>query len=57
MTAIRTDELRKAEQAVIYHAMLNWRYEPVKSEDVGYSKRWDYLMRACERLARLKGKK
>jgi len=41
-----------AEQRVVRTAMLCWKYEPVSSQLVGYSKRWNNLTKACESLAR-----
>lgn len=47
----------KLERAVVKKAMLCWKYEPVTSSLVGYSKRWDNLMKACARLAATKKRK
>ena len=53
-----TNAERKAERAVIKAAMLCWKYEPVSSALVGYSRRWRNMMKACARLAaRAAGKK
>lgn len=46
-----TKSQRKAEAAVVRASMIAWKYEPVNSAEVGYSKRWDRLMKACARLS------
>ena len=42
---------RAKELAVVRAAMLCWKYEPVSSALVGYSRRWRNLMKACANLA------
>ena len=42
---------RAKERAVVRAAMLCWKYEPVSSALVGYSRRWRNLMKACANLA------
>lgn len=48
--------MSKEEKRVIKAAMLCWKYEPVNSALVGYSRRWDRLAKACEALSKRKRK-
>lgn len=50
--------MTKTEQAVVRAAMLVWKYEPVSSAQVGYTRRYDNLIKACAAHAKsLKGKR
>ena len=47
---------RNAEERVIRTAMLCWKYEPVSSAMIGYTKRWDNLVKACAALDHIRKK-
>ena len=49
--------MTKAEAAVVRAAMLCWKYEPVDSAQVGYTRRYDRLMKACAARAKAEAKK
>lgn len=46
--------MTKTGKAVQRAAMLLWKYEPVNSAQVGYTRRYDNLMRACAAHAKAK---
>jgi len=51
---MRADQkVAEAERLVILHAMRCWKFEPVNSAEVGYSRRFQKLLAACEKLDRL----
>ena len=42
----------KTKEAVVRTAMLVWKYEPVDSAQVGYTRRYDKLVKACHAHAK-----
>ena len=48
---------RTTEQLIVRAAMILWKYEPVNSAEVGYSRRYDRLMKLCARAKREKERK
>ena len=43
---------KRTEAAVVKAAMLVWKYEPVDSAQVGYTRRYDKLVKACHAHAK-----
>ncbi len=53
----RKEGMTREEKRVIKAAVLCWKYEPVSSVLVGYSRRWENLMKACAALQRKRRRK